>query len=126
MTANINAAAIAAVAALALSGCASIVSGQTDMVRIDSRPQGQECVVYRGKETVARVVTPQTVPIERGTSGLLVVCGDSREREDDGFNAWALGNMLIFPPLGTIVGLLVDGSTGASRGYDDVVVRAGK
>lgn len=126
MTNSIKAAALAATAALALSGCASIVSGQTDMVKIDSSPSGQECIVYRGKETVARVVTPQTVPIERGTESLLVVCGDSREREDDGFNGWMLGNLFLFPPVGTIVGLLVDGSTGASRGYDDVMVGAGR
>ena len=39
---TIRAAALAAVTALALSGCASIVSGTTDQVEIDSDPSGKD------------------------------------------------------------------------------------
>lgn len=119
-----KAAGIAAAVALALSagGCASIISGQHDQVKIESEPPGQSCEVYQGGETVARVITPQTVTVERNSSGLLVVCGDAREREESGFNAWTFGNFIFFP-IGTIIGLAVDWGTGADHGYGDVMVR---
>ena len=116
--------AAAVASALALAGCASITSGQTDHVRISSDPPGQACEVYQGGDTIARIVTPQTVAVARTSSGLLVVCGDAREREDSGFNAWTLGNFLFLPvfPI-MLVGLGVDWVTGADHGYDDVMVK---
>ena len=114
--------AAAVASALALAGCASIMSGQTDHVRVSSKPSGQACQVYQGGNRVAEVVTPQVVAVERTGSGLLVICGEARERSASEFNPWVLGNFVFLLP-GAIPGLLVDWATGASRGYDDVVVK---
>jgi len=118
---TIRAAALAAVTALALSGCASIVSGTTDQVEIDSDPSGKDCVVYQAGDVVGRVTTPETIVVKRAASDLLVTCGDSRARAGSGFNAVTLGNIPLLA-LG-IFGLLTDAITGAYHDYDDVEVR---
>lgn len=114
--------ALAAVAALALSGCASIISGNTDSVRIDSEPSGQECNLYQGREMLDRITTPETVVVPRKGASLLVTCGEDRARAESEVNGWVLGNFLFFP-IGTVIGMIVDIGTGAEHGYDDVVVR---
>lgn len=86
-----------------------------------SEPQGRACTLYQGADTVARVVTPQTVAVERTGEGLLAVCGEDREREASGLNPWALVNILFIPP--GAIGLAVDWATGASQGYDDIQVK---
>lgn len=123
MRSTLKAAGLAAAAALALSGCASIVSGTTDHVEISSEQPGQECVVYQGGRSVAQVTTPASVAVERTSSSLLVTCGGMQAKEKSGFNWWTLGNFLMFPPGGTIIGLLIDTITGAYHGYDAVVVK---
>jgi len=115
--------AVALATALALSGCASIVNGTTDHVEINSKPPGQDCVVYQGGRSVAMQTTPASVAVERTSSSLLVTCGDTQAKEKSGFNWWTLGNFLVFPPGGTIIGLLVDTITGSYHGYDDIEVK---
>lgn len=121
-TTVLRAAAISAATALLLSGCATITSGGTDHVKIDSKPHGQPFEVYQGGSSVARGITPQTIAVERTSSGLLVICGGSREYVDSGFNGWTLGNLLLAPPVGTAIGWIIDGISGAVHGYDDVTV----
>lgn len=121
-----RAAALAAATALALSGCATVVSGGTDHVRIDSEPPWQKFEVYQGGSSVGSGVTPQTIAVERNSSGLLVICGGQREWVESGFNGWTLGNLLLFPPAGTAIGWIIDALSGASAGYDDIKVEAKK
>lgn len=121
-----RAAALAAATAFALSGCATVVSGGTDHVRIDSEPPGQKFQVYQGGASVGSGVTPQTIAVERNSSGLLVICGGQREWVESGFNGWTLGNLLLFPPAGTAAGWIIDALSGASAGYDDIKVEAKK
>lgn len=125
---SVVAAGLAAGLALALStgGCASIMSGQTDQVRVESEPQGQACEVTQGKETLARITTPQTITVPRSSSPLLVTCGTALETQRSRTNNWVMGNFLLFPVLPLmVVGLGVDGVTGAWHGYgDDVMVKS--
>lgn len=113
--------------ALLLNGCASIVSGTTDDIKIDTVPTGADCTVYRSGNVVGRVHTPQTVNVKRSGSPLLAVCENGeqtgRDTIDSGFNSWVLGNMLFIAPGAIIVGLVVDGVTGAWHGYDDAEVK---
>ena len=59
---------LALAAALLLSGCATIVGNETQLVRIDSLPQGARFTVQdeRGY-AVAQGFTPQTVELEKST-----------------------------------------------------------
>lgn len=113
--------------ALLMSGCATVVSGTSDDVRFDSKPAGAECTVYRSGEVLNRIRTPQTINVRRSGKPLLAVCesGDLRGREviDSGHNWWWLGNMAFIAPPAIIVGLLIDGFSGAWHGYDDVTVK---
>ena len=116
--------ALAAVAALALSGCASIMSGNTDSVRIDNEPSKRECNLYQGRDMLDRITTPETVVVPRKGASLLVTCGEDRARAESGVNGWVLGNFLL-TPIGTVIGIAVDMGTGAEHGYDDVTVKKG-
>lgn len=130
------------VSAMALDGCASIISGTTDEVEIDSSPAGAECTIYKSGEVVDRVdKTPEIVMVKRSGTDLRAHCkkpqdvaainGDAvagRELTgqatiESGYNGWNLLNFLFVPALPVaILGLLVDGFSGASSGYDDVKV----
>lgn len=118
---------LAAVAVAAtLNGCASIVSGTTDDVEIRTNQPGAKCVVLRDGLQLFNGRTPASVKVTRSGDDLEVQCQDGpargRETVESGFNAWVLGNFLLFPPLGTIVFLFVDGITGSWHGYDNVEV----
>lgn len=107
-------------AAAALTGCASIVSGTHQKVSFNSTPSDARItitdqlgnVVYSG-------VTPNEVKLKRG-SGFMRPQHYSVKFEKDGFatkdvmlasgpNGWVFGNILI----GGVVGILIDGGTGA-------------
>lgn len=114
-------------AALMLSGCATVVSGTTDDVKFETTPVTHaDCTVYRSGDVVGRVHTPQTISVRRSGKPLLAVCqhGELHGKQviESGHNWWWLGNMLFIAPPTIIVGLLIDGFSGAWRGYDDVSV----
>ncbi|MBE5252026.1 hypothetical protein [Mixta mediterraneensis] len=59
---------LALAAALLLSGCASLVGNETQLVRIDSLPQGAQFTVQdENGRAVAQGFTPQTVELEKST-----------------------------------------------------------
>ncbi|WP_213384744.1 hypothetical protein, partial [Bacillus subtilis] len=59
---------LALAAALLLSGCATIVGNETQLVRIDSLPQGARFTVQDERGfAVAQGFTPQTVELEKST-----------------------------------------------------------
>lgn len=111
-----------ATAVLALSGCASINSGTTQVVKVSSNPEGATVYTAVKKEgvvtnKVAVGVTPLSVTLSRKHGALFV--------EKDGYvgievplttkmNPWMWGNILLTSPLSTSI----DTSTGASREYD--------
>lgn len=135
--------AAALVGVLALSSCATIISGSQDEVKIDSKPQGAQCEVYKAGDIIARVKsTPETVMVKRSGKDLRVHCAlheqpvvasldtagatkDLRgvETIDSGYNGWSMLNFLMVPALPLMItGLLIDGFSGAGSGYDDAVV----
>lgn len=117
----------AAVAALLLSGCGSMMSGTTQQVKVDSNPPG--ATVYVGlKKTasdgqtsvtnkVAVGVTPLTVTLSRKHGALFVEKAGFVSTEvplTTSMNPWMWGNVLLTSPLSTSI----DTSTGASNQYD--------
>ena len=129
----IKAAATAALTAALLGGggCASIVSGSRDDVMISTKPAGGTCDIYAANSVLlAHVATPARVTVPRSADDLTVDCdiggAKSTAEIESGSNGWIWGNVLLFPPFGTLLGLIVDASTGAARGYDDTVVAVKK
>lgn len=109
---------ILAVVALALAGCATIITGTTKAVNVTSEPSGV-IVSIQGKQ----VRTPGTILISRSSGNGV---GYVRTEENgpvfpimvqSEFEGWFIGNLVI----GGVVGMLIDLATGAYRNYPDAV-----
>ncbi len=116
----------AGTAAALFTSCASIVSGSTQSVRINSQPPGAS-VQIDGAPSGA---TPTTATLSRKTSHRVTISLKGyRPYEltlEQSFNGWVLGNILI----GGIIGIVVDNSTGAAYvltpGQVDAALQAGR
>ncbi len=93
-----------------LPGCASIISGSKQNVRINSRPPG--ATVEIDGNPAGR--TPTEANLARKTSHRVVISLRGYKPYEvtleQKFNGWVLGNILI----GGIIGIIIDSSTGAS------------
>ena len=105
------------------TGCASITTGQTQPISIETRDnQGQQvsgaaCKLVNDKGTYF-VTSPGTVGVQRSYNDLSVNC--SREKSEPGMitaksstKAMAFGNILF----GGVIGAAVDAGTGAAYDY---------
>lgn len=102
---------------LVLAGCATVMSGSYQDVRVTSTPSGAQVSIQRaaGSEMAAvwQGTTPAVASLERKHSYVLrVVLDGYRPVEttlETGTNGWIWGNLLF----GGVVGVAVDLSTGA-------------
>jgi len=103
-----------------LSGCASIVSGSHQTIKISTNPAGAKCSVYRdGMEIGSVQSTPGTVTVHRRSGDIIVGCikqnyDFSKKENASDLNGWVIGNI----GFGGLIGLVVDLSTGANHAYD--------
>jgi len=108
-----------------LPGCATVTSGTTQALNIDSEPQAADCTLLREGVTLGTVTTPAPLTIKRHASTIQVVCRkagyeDTRIVMNSRFESASAGNFV----LGGIIGVMVDSSTGADRRYEsNVLVR---
>jgi hypothetical protein len=118
-----------AAVALLLSGCASIFSGSTQSVTVNSEPAGAAVTVLNGAgNQVHSGTTPATFQLTRG-KGYFRSENYTISLQKDGFaakeinvtgniNGWYFGNILI----GGLIGMLaVDPLTGAMYSFPDNV-----
>lgn len=104
--------------AFGVSGCASIVKGQSQTIAITTPPTtGANCVLTSGKNNWS-VVSPGTVTVQRSKENVQIRC--NKEGWQEGFSTipstfegWTVGNVLI----GGVVGLGIDAATGAINQY---------
>ncbi len=102
-----------------LSACATIFTGTSQQIAVDSNPEGASCDVTQGGVTVAHVPsTPDVVHVARGSSEIEMTCSkpgyrSERVTELSGANGWVFGNLVI----GGIVGVVIDFSSGAAYHY---------
>jgi hypothetical protein len=102
----------------ALSGCASIIKGQSQEIAITTPPAtGASCTLTspRGQWTVT---TPAAVTVKRSKKDVQIHCTkdgyqDASATIPSDFELWALGNLLA----GGVIGVGVDASTGAINKY---------
>jgi hypothetical protein len=115
-----------------LTGCASIVSGTTQTIAVETNYQGASlsganCKLENGKGLFF-VTTPGTVIIHKAYTDLLVTCEkldvpEGLARVKSSTKAIAFGNILI----GGVIGAGVDAGTGAAYDYPDMIsVRMGE
>lgn len=113
----------ALVAVLSLGGCATITTGTTQPINVDSEPQEAECTLLREGQVLSTVTTPAPVTIKRNANTLHVVCKkagyeDGRVVMNSRHEMASAGNAL----LGGIIGAMVDASTGANSRYEPYVM----
>ena len=104
-------------------GCATVTTGTTQPINIDSDPAGAECTLMRGGAQLSTVTTPAPVTVKRDSQTIHVRC--KKEGYEEGlvvmnsrFEAMTVGNVLV----GGLVGVIVDASTGANSKYDPYVM----
>jgi hypothetical protein len=107
-------------AALALPGCASIVTGTNQTMALASEPAGATCKLERGGETIGYVnQTPSTASFSKSSKSIVVSCTEEAKSlrgvstVEPGIQPWFFGNLL----LGGIIGVIVDASSGAVSEY---------
>ena len=105
-----------------LGACASISSGTTQSINVNSTPDEADCVLSREGKEIATVRTPGPVRISRASKPIRVVCNKTgynagESALDAQFEAATMGNLI----LGGVVGLAVDAASGASQRYPSFV-----
>lgn len=111
------------VLATMLAGCATVVSGTTQTIGVNTDPEGADCQFTRKGVLVGRVnPTPGTIQVGKDYESVSVLC--QKEGFDDTtgvigseFQAMTLGNIL----LGGLIGVVVDAASGAMTKYPEVV-----
>jgi hypothetical protein len=112
-------------AAWLLAGCATITTGTTQPINIDSEPQQAMCTLMREGQELGTVTTPAPLTIKRHASTIQVICRkpgyeDGRVIMNSRYESASAGNFL----LGGVIGVMVDASTGANSRYEaNVLVR---
>lgn len=109
-----------------VSGCASIVSGTTQRVTLDSDPQGATVVIGKEadsdsdefiKDSYQAGVTPLTVELPRRGSTMVRISKEGYKTQtvdlERTMNPWVWGDIALTSPLSTSI----DTSTGAANQY---------
>jgi hypothetical protein len=112
------------VALAAMSGgCATVVSGTTQTIGVNSDPEGADCQFRRKGVLVGRVnPTPGTMQVGKDYESVSVMCTKEGFEDTTGvigseFQAMTLGNIL----LGGVIGVVVDAASGAMMKYPESV-----
>lgn len=106
-------------ATITLSGCATIITGQTQGVKVETDPTGATCSVARGGEQLGVInSTPGEIAIGKEWRALEVDCRKDRHISEKvsipaSFQPATLVNILI----GGIIGIAIDAISGAISHY---------
>jgi hypothetical protein len=113
-------AALAAVAAALLAGCATLTTSSSQTITLVTEPPGAACTFRREGQVVGIVnPTPGSLMVHKSHSALDVICAkegfvDATGSVGSKFQAMTLGNILI----GGLVGIAVDAASGATAEYE--------
>lgn len=107
-----------ALAAVALSGCATVIKGSSQTVGIATPPTSGATCILTSSQGNWTVVTPGAVTVEKSKEDIQARC--TKEGWQDAvaiipsnFQGWTVGNLL----LGGVIGFGVDAATGAINEY---------
>jgi len=112
-------ASVAALAVLALSGCATVIRGETQTVNVTSPPAwGARCVFYNADGYYGDLITPGAISVPRSREDLSVTCTkrgfkDASQTVSSYFNFITFGNLAA----GGLVGVTIDATSGANESY---------
>jgi hypothetical protein len=106
-----------------LAGCASVTSGTSQKLTVNTDPPGAECKLTVKEAAIGTVSpTPGSITVKRAGDSIRVICSKDGYRDASyvnkpGLNAATLGNII----LGGVVGLAVDAASGANNKYEEVM-----
>lgn len=102
-----------------MQGCATVTTGTTQTISVETQPPGASCKLTRGGENIGFVnPTPGSVSISKDKDNFTLECElDGHERTvktiNSNFQGMTLGNAI----LGGVIGLAVDAASGAMNEY---------
>ncbi|MCU0839540.1 MAG: hypothetical protein MUE49_12590, partial [Rhodospirillales bacterium] len=113
---------VSAAVLLSLAGCASIVSGTSEPVAVQTVPPIAVCTLERGGQILGQVHAPGAITVSKNNKPMTVHCNKEGYYETDqvcnvGMDGWVAGNIFA----GGLIGFIVDVSTGAANDYEDTV-----
>jgi hypothetical protein len=105
------------------TGCATVTTGTSQTIAVDTKPSGADCRFTREGDPVASInPTPGVITVSKDDRRLDVLC--RKDGYQDGvadlastFQAMTVGNVLI----GGVVGLIIDAASGAATKYPSSV-----
>ena len=106
-----------------LSGCASILSGTSQQVMVNTNPGGARCGIYKEGERVATIdSTPGSATVQRTKHDIWLACVKpgyqaATYRNHSGIANASFGNLIA----GGLIGVAVDSATGADNRYETPV-----
>lgn len=109
-----------------LSACATIVTGTSQSLTVDTSPEGADCQVAQAGFPVGEIPrTPGSVRIAKSSAPVEVMCTKpgfqpTQQMQGSGVNGWVFGNILI----GGIIGVVVDMASGAVYHYNSNMMLA--
>jgi hypothetical protein len=113
---------IAAIIMMAgLAGCASVMSGTSQTLTLETIPSGADCSLSRKGLVIGRVnPTPGAVYVQRTHDDITVSCTKDGYQtgsfvNKSGLEAATFGNII----LGGLVGVAIDAASGANNKYDE-------
>jgi hypothetical protein len=115
---KINHTAAIVAAAVALSGCATVIKGSSQTVGITTPPTtGAACILTSGQGNWT-VTSPGAVTVERSKEDIQARCTKAGWQDavaiiPSNFEGWTVGNFI----LGGVIGFGVDAATGAINEY---------
>ena len=108
---------------LGATGCATITTGTTQSIAINTEPQGADCSFTRENVLVARInPTPGAASVSKSKGAIGVLCKRAEYQDVAGtieskFQDATAGNIL----LGGLIGVAIDSASGAMNKYPESV-----
>jgi len=110
---------------LAATGCATITTGTSQAVEVRSDPDGADCVLTRGGETLGTVKSNGSISIKRAKAPITVACKkDGYEDATGVLNSKYESAMYAAALLGGPLAMTIDQGSGAAYRYEPVVALA--
>lgn len=107
-------------AALLMSGCASIASGTSQDITINTTPGGAQCELLRQSTKIAECKTPCTLTVQKSKHDITLQCSKAGYEtasviNNSGSEGATWGNVIA----GGVIGWGVDSATGADNHYNE-------
>ncbi len=106
-----------------VGGCATVFTGTTQAISIDSQPSGAACTLTRQGQRIASLETPGQITVSRSRRAIQVTCRKTDYQDTGDFlgaerEPASYANILV--PLG--VGTIVDSGSGARARYPATLI----